>query len=149
MNEREVKARYEIEIEDYSKHIQIEGRVLGDIARNHIIPTAIKYQNILIKNVKGLKEIYGSNFKDQAKQQISIIEAISEHIEKINEEVELMIEERKKANVLEDPTEKAFAYCNQVKPYFDDIRYHCDKLELLVDNEIWPMTKYRELLFTK
>lgn len=149
MNETEIKARYEIEIEDYSKRIQIEGRVLGDIARNHIIPTAIKYQNVLIENVKGLKEIYGTNFKDQAKQQMTIIEAISNHIEKINEEVEEMIEERKKANVMEDPTDMAFAYCNKVKPYFDDIRYHCDKLELLVDNEIWPMTKYRELLFTK
>jgi glutamine synthetase len=149
MNEKEVKARYEIEIEDYSKHIQIEGRVLGDIARNHIIPTAIKYQNVLIKNVQGLKTIYESSYKDQAKQQMKLIEAISVHIEKINEDVELMIEERKKANVMEDPTDMAFAYCNNVKPYFDTIRYHCDKLELLVDNEAWPMTKYRELLFTK
>ena len=99
--------------------------------------------------MKGLKEIYGSNFKGQAKQQMNIIEAISEHIDKINEEVDQMIEERKKANVIEDPTDKAFAYCNKVKPYFDDIRYHCDKLELLVDDEIWPLTKYRELLFTK
>ncbi len=149
MNEVEVKARYEIEIEDYSKHIQIEGRVLGDIARNHIIPTAIKYQNILIKNVQGLKDIYGSDFKDQARQQLNIIESISKHIESINKEVDLMIDERKKANALENPTEMAFAYCNQVRPYFDSIRYHCDKLELLVDNETWPMTKYRELLFTK
>lgn len=148
MNETEIKARYEIEIENYSKHIQIEGRVLGDMARNHIIPTAIKYQNVLIKNVRGLKEIYGSNFKDQAKQQMNIIESISDHIDKINEEVSQMIDQRKKANAIDDPTDRAFAYCDQVKPYFNDIRYHCDKLELLVDNEIWPLTKYREFLFT-
>ena len=149
MNETEVKARYEIEIEDYSKHIQIESRILGDIARNHIIPTAIKYQNVLIKNVKGLKDIYGSGFKNQAKEQMSIIESISSHIEKINEGIDAMISERKSANALEDETKKAFAYCDKVKPHFEDIRYHCDKLELLVDDEIWPMTKYRELLFTK
>ncbi|WP_127846561.1 glutamine synthetase III family protein [Psychroflexus aestuariivivens] len=149
MNETEVKARYEIEIENYSKHIQIESRILGDIARNHIIPTAIKYQNVLIKNVKGLKEIYGSGFKDQAKEQMSIIESISKHLEKINGGIDAMISERKSANALEDETKKAFAYCDKVKPHFEDIRYHCDKLELLVDDEIWPLTKYRELLFTK
>ena len=149
MNKTEIVARYEIEIDEYSKHIQIEGRALGDIARNHIIPTAIKYQNVLIKNVKGLKEIYGTEFKDQAKEQMNIIESISNHIEMINKGVVEMIDERKAANAIEDPTEKAFAYCNQVKPYFDKIRYHCDKLELIVDNEIWPLTKYRELLFTK
>jgi len=149
MNETEVMARYEIEIENYSKHIQIESRILGDIARNHIIPTAIKYQNVLIKNVKGLKEIYGTDFKNQAKEQMSIIESISTHIEKINEGIDAMISERKSANVLKDETKKAFAYCDQVKPHFEQIRYHCDKLELLVDDEIWPLTKYRELLFTK
>lgn len=149
MNETEIMARYEIEIENYSKHIQIESRILGDIARNHIIPTAIKYQNVLIKNVKGLKEIYGTSFKNQAKEQMSIIESISEHIEKINEGIDKMISERKSANVIEDETKKAFAYCDKVKPHFEEIRYHCDKLELLVDDEIWPLTKYRELLFTK
>jgi len=149
MNEIEIKARYEIEIEDYSKHIQIEGRVLGDIARNHVIPTAIRYQNVLIENVKGLKEIYGSNFKNQAKEQLKIIENISNHIEHINKGIDEMIEARKKANAIEDETEKAHAYCDEVKPYFEEIRYHCDKLELLIDDEMWTLTKYRELLFTK
>jgi len=148
MNKVEIDARYEIEVETYSMHIQIEGRILGDIARNHIIPTGIKYQNILIKNVKGLKEIYGNDFKKYATEQLVIIEDISRHIEKINQGITAMIEERKKANKLTDGEEKAVAYCNQVRPYFDEIRYHCDKLEILVDDELWPITKYRELLFT-
>lgn len=148
MNKREVEARYEIDMEEYAMHIQIEGRVLGDIARNHVIPTSIRYQNILIENVKGLKDIFGSGFKKHAQEQIIIIEEISLHIEKINRGITAMIEERKKANKLEDVTKKAFAYCDKVKPYFADIRYHCDKLEILVDDELWPLTKYRELMFT-
>ncbi|GGD91702.1 glutamine synthetase III family protein [Planktosalinus lacus] len=149
MNKVESKARYEIEVEDYTKRIQIEGRVLGDIARNHVIPTAIKYQSVLVNNVKGLKEIYGNGFTKMAEQQLEIIEAISEHIEKINEGVTEMTEERKKANNMNDIEKTANAYCENVKPLFDVIRYHCDKLELLVDDELWPLTKYRELLFTK
>jgi len=149
MNEIEVKARYDIQIEDYSKHIQIEARLLGDIARNHVIPTAISYQNILIDNVKGLKDIYGDSFRTIAKEQMNIIESISEHIENINKGVDEMIEARKKANHIEDEVEKAFAYCNDIKPFFDTIRYHCDKLELLIDDEMWPLTKYRELLFNR
>ncbi len=149
MNSVEAHARYEIEMEEYILRIQIEGRVLGDIARNHVVPTAVKYQNILIKNVKGLKSIYESNFKKYGKEQINLIEAISKHIENINANVTKMTEARKKANKLEDINKKADAYCFTVKPFFDEIRYHCDKLELLVDDEIWPLTKYRELLFTK
>lgn len=149
MTQTEVKARYEIEVEEYTKRIQIEGRILGDIARNHVIPTAIKYQNILVNNVRGLKEIYEGKFKEMAGQQLEIIEKISSHIEKINQAVTEMTEERKKANQLDDYEKAAEAYCFQVKPYFDVIRYHCDKLEILVDDELWPLTKYRELLFTR
>lgn len=149
MSEVEIDARYEIEMEEYAMRIQIEGRLLGDIARNHVIPTAIRYQNILIKNVKGLKEIYGSDFKEQAREQMNIVEQISEHIAKINSGIDEMVEARKKANKLEDASECATAYCDDVKPLFDNIRYHCDKLELLVDDEIWPLTKYREMLFTR
>ncbi|MBD0824008.1 glutamine synthetase III family protein [Aestuariibaculum marinum] len=149
MSSIETKARYEIEMEAYIMHIQIEGRVLGDIARNHIVPTAVKYQNVLIENVKGLKEIFDKKFTTVSKEQINLIEEISSHIEGINSNVTKMINERKKANTLEDVEKKALAYCNDVKPLFDDIRYHCDKLELLVDDEIWPLTKYRELLFTR
>jgi glutamine synthetase len=149
MNEVEIKARYEIDMEEYAMHIQIEGRVLGDIAKNHVIPTAVKYQNILIENVKGLKDIYGAQFKTYAKEQLDLIQDISLRIESINTGVNNMVEERKKANKIQDSEKRAKLYCNKVKPFFDDIRYHCDKLELMVDDEIWPLTKYRELLFTK
>lgn len=149
MNHVESEARYEIELEEYTKKIQIEGRVLGDIARNHVIPTAIRYQNILIENVKGLKEIFGSEFEKIGKEQIILIKEISGHIAEINSKVEEMTEERKKANNLDNGEAMAHAYCDNVKPYFDIIRKHCDKLELLVDDELWTLTKYRELLFTK
>ncbi|SHJ11721.1 glutamine synthetase [Mesonia phycicola] len=148
MNRIEMEARHEIEVEEYSMHIQIEGRILGDIARNHVIPVSIRYQNILIKNVQGLKDIYGSDFKKYASEQLVIIEDISNHIEKINKGITQMIDARRAANKIEDAEEKAFAYCNEVRPFFDEIRYHCDKLEILVDDELWPLAKYREMLFT-
>ena len=149
MNKVEIEARYDIEIEEYVHILQIEGRTLGDIARNHVIPTAVKYQNILIDNVKGLKDIFGSDFKKYASEQLVLIADISQRIEAINSGVTTMTNERKKANTVKDTTKKASIYCNQVKPLFDDIRYHCDKLELLIDDELWPLAKYRELLFTK
>ncbi len=149
MSKVEIEARYEIKVEEYVMRIQIESRVLGDIARNHVIPTAIKYQNILIENVQGLKVIYGEDFRKLAKEQMELIEQISEHIAKINRGITNMINERKKANVLESTEKRAAAYCDKVKPYFEEIRYHCDKLELLVDDELWPLTKYREMLFLK
>ncbi len=148
MNTVEVAARHEIELEEYSKRIQIESRVLGDIARNHVIPTAIQYQNTLIENVKGLKEIFGKGFEQYAKEQIDLIKTISIHIAEINSNIERMTEERKKSNKL-NGQENADSYCYNVKPFFTDIRYHCDKLELMVDDNLWPLTKYRELLFTK
>ena len=149
MNKWEIEARHEIELEEYSMRIQIEGRILGDIARNHVIPTAIRYQNILIENVRGLKEIFAADFKNHSKEQLKIIKEISEHIEHIHFDINAMIEERKKANIIEDSEKRAFAYCEKVKPYFETIRYHCDKLELEVDDELWPLTKYREMLFTR
>jgi len=149
MNKVEIEARYDIEIEEYVHIIQIEGRTLGDIARNHVIPTAVKYQNILIDNVKGLKDIYGKDFKKYASEQLILISEISKRIEAINSGVTKMTNERKKANSISDTTKKAKVYCSKVKPLFDDIRYHCDKLELLIDDELWPLAKYRELLFTK
>jgi glutamine synthetase len=149
MNKVEIEARHDIELEEYAKRIQIEARILGDIARNHVIPTALKYQNILIENVQGLKDIYGTNFKKLAGEQMRLIEQISEHIETINTNITSMIDARKKANKITDTEKLAIAYCDDVKPYFEKIRYHCDKLELLVDDELWPLTKYRELLFTK
>jgi glutamine synthetase len=149
LNHVEMEARYEIELEEYTKKIQIEGRVLGDLSINHVIPTAIRYQNTLIENVKGLKDIFGDEFTALAKEQITIIKEISNHIEGINSKVEAMTNERKIANHLSNAQEMAEAYCNKVKPYFESIRNHCDKLELLIDDETWTLTKYRELLFTK
>ncbi len=127
MNHVEVEARYEIELEEYIKKIQIEGRVLGDIAGNHVVPTAIKYQNTLIENVKGLKEIFGNDFEKVAKEQIAMIKQISGHIEGINTNVVKMIDERKKANNMTDIEKMAAAYCDKVKPYFEIIREHADK----------------------
>ncbi|MDO9276493.1 MAG: glutamine synthetase III [Lutibacter sp.] len=149
MSKVETEARYEIEVEEYTKRIQIESRVLGDIAGNHVVPTAVKYQNLLIENVKGLKEIFGKDFEKYAGEQIKLIKGISEHIEIIHLKVDEMISARKKANVIADLEEMAAEYCTKVKPFFDEIRYHCDKLELMVDDELWPLTKYRELLFTR
>jgi glutamine synthetase len=149
MSEIEIKARHEIELDEYSLRIQIEGRVLGDIAMNHIIPTAVKYQNVLIKNVTGLKDVFGSEFKSIAKEQLELIKDISSHISSITTKVKSMVNERRKANVMEDIEAKAIAYCDHVKPYFDEIRYHCDKLELMVDDNLWPLAKYREMLFTR
>jgi len=145
---REVHARFEIGLEDYTKKIQIESRVIGDLVSNHVIPVAIRYQNILVDNVKGLKQVldlktYGKISQNQMEQ----ITEISEHIDKIMTYVNEMTEARKVANKIQDPEEKAESYCHRVLPYFDKIRYHSDKLELMVDDEVWPLPKYRELLF--
>ena len=134
-------------LEEYTKKIQIESRVLGDISRNHVVPTAILYQNTLIENTSGLKNIFGEDYKNIAKEQIELIMIISNHITKINALVQEMTDERRKANKLEG-LKAAETYCKKVKPFFEQIRYHCDKLETMVDDNLWPLTKYRELLFT-
>jgi len=149
MSKTEAEARYEIEIEEYTMRIQIEGRVLGDLARNHIVPTAIKYQSALLKNAQGLKDLFGNEYKSIAKEQLELIKSISDHITAIKSKTKEMINERKKANKVKDSKKQALAYCNKVKPYFDEIRYHCDKLEIMVDDELWPLSKYREMLFTR
>lgn len=145
--ERELHARHEIVMEDYVKKVQIEARILGYLCTNHVLPASIQYQNTLIENVKGLKDIGldASHYKAQ----LNLIKVVSGHIQHINDYVEKMIAERKKANKIENARERAFAYCFQVKALFDDIRYHADKLELIVDDKLWPMPKYRELLFIR
>jgi len=146
----ELEARHEIELENYILKIQIEARVLGDIAKNHIMPAAIEYQNILINNAQGLVDILGEKEgREAARTQINFIKSISKHVNVMNDTVNLMIADRKKANAMEDTREKAYAYCDDVKSKFDDIRYHADKLEIMVDDELWPLPKLRELLFTK
>jgi len=150
LTKRELEARFEIRLENYTKKIQIESRVLGDLSTNHIIPIAIKYQNTLIENVKGLKQVLDyQTYGKLSHNQMETITEISEHVDKIKTYVHNMVEERKVANKMEEPEEKANAYCTKVYPYFDKIRYHVDKLEMLVDDELWPLPKYRELLFMR
>ena len=150
LSEREIHGRTEVKLEIFTKKIQIEARVLGDIVLNHIVPIAIDYQTSLLINVKGLKDLYSEKeFKLLAGARLELIKEISEHISYIKAKVKEMIEERKIANRIEDTRLKAEAYSVKVKPYLDDIRYHVDKLELIVDNEKWPLAKYRELLFTR
>ena len=146
MSSVELEARYEIDLEAYTKKVQIEGRVLGDVARNQVVPTAIIYQNTLLENTKNLKEIFGDEYKDIAKEQIELIMIISNHITQINALVIKMEEEKLKANKYVG-LKLAEHYSNKVKPFFVDIRYHCDQLETMVDDNLWPLTKYRELLF--
>ncbi|MFH1005616.1 MAG: glutamine synthetase III [Bacteroidota bacterium] len=179
-SEREQYARYEIQLDTYMKKIQIESRIIGELALGHIIPSAVKYQNILIENVKGLvetqnlmslhsvKNVSNKNFVlsendfDESNKnsndadinfltsaQIETIKEISTHIFAIKKNVHAMIDARKKANAIEDVQKIADAYCEKVKPFFEIIRYHADKLEFIIDDELWPLPKYRELLFTK
>ena len=146
-NAKELHARHEILLEDYVKKVQIEARVIGDLATNNILPCAIGYLNELIGNIRGLKEIGLSD--DAAKAQKQIAAKIAEHINVISENVQAMIEARKIANKLTDSRQKAVDYCEKIKPYFDVIRYHSDKLEFLVDDRKWALPKYRELLFLR
>lgn len=147
-NHAELEARHEIELEKYIKRVQIEGRIMGELCTSHILPGAIKYQNVLISNIQGLKSI-GIPEASYANQ-LQILEKISEHINKLSDLVEQMIEARKVANKIEDTRKKAIAYCDTVKDkFFDPIRYHVDKLELLVDDTSWYLPKYRELLFLR
>ena len=150
MTEREIVARNIVRLDTYIKKVQIEARVLGDLAINHIIPVAIDYQTRLIENVKGLKEIFGENdYKKIAAERLELIKKISTYITNIKVKVAEMIEERKKANSIEDERERAIAYSSNVFPYFDIIREYIDELELTIDDELWPLPKYRELLFTR
>jgi glutamine synthetase len=149
MSEVEITARKEVELETYIFQIQIEGRVYNELVYSYIIPAAIKYQNQIIKNVMGLKDIYGAAHKKLTDGQLSIIEQIAEHIATIKSLTDKMTDARRSANKLKDIDKKAFAYCDNVKPYFEQIRNHSDKLESLMDNNLWPLTKYRELLFQK
>ena len=147
-SEAELEGRVEVMFEQYTMKIQIEARVLGDLALNHIVPTAVKYQNRLMENVLGLKEIYGEEYKTLAGKRIELIKEISDHVTAIKIGVNEMVEARKKANKLGDEKEKSRAYSKIVFPFLDKIRHHIDKLELIVDDEIWPLPKYRELLFS-
>jgi glutamine synthetase len=146
-SERELDARYEIMLEEYVKKVQIEARILGYLATNHVLPAAIEYQNTLVENIMGLKNI--GLPEESFRAQKNLAGVISGHIQQINDKVEAMIDARKQANELPDMHGRADAYCTDVKPYFDEIRYHADKLELIVSDKLWPLPKYRELLFLR
>ena len=149
-NEVELQARNEVKWEMYTKKIQIEARVLGDLAINHILPVATRYQSVLLDNVYKIRSVFAAEKADSmAAEDMYTIERIAEHIRIIKEETAEMIRARKVANRIESEREKAIAYHDTVLPRMDTIRYHIDKLELMVDNEIWPLPKYRELLFIR
>ncbi|WP_432710329.1 glutamine synthetase III [Pedobacter sp.] len=144
---RELHARHEILLESYYKKLQIEARVMGEIANTMVIPATISYQNTLLENAKGLKELGLS--KDALETPTAIINKVSEHLRIVKTSIDAMLEERKVTNNIEDSREKAIAYDENVKSYFDTIRYHADKLEQIVDDDVWPLPKFRELLFLK
>ena len=147
---RELEARKEIEFENYILKLQIEARIMGDVVNSMIIPAVVEYQNTLIKNVQGLIDVLGSKAgKEAANIQIELIQRISIHLNKMKATADAMLMERKAANKLSHAEDKAFAYCDKVRIHFDEIRYHADKLEMLVDDELWPMPKFREMLFTR
>ncbi len=149
-NEQEIKSRVDVELEKFTKKIQIEARVLGDLAINHIVPIAVIYQNRLLENLIGLKSIFSNEeYTELSKDRVELVREISYRVSSIKKLVNEMIEERKKANNLSCYTEKAFAYNDKVSPYLEKIRDHIDHLEMEVDDEIWPLPKYRELLFAK
>jgi glutamine synthetase len=148
LNKKELHARNEVKWETYTKKIQIEGRVLGDLCMNHIIPVATEYQSMLLDNLYKMKMVFdGEKAEKMSKEDAALIEEIAEHISAINRNVYEMVDARKAANKLTDSREKAIAYHDNVEVYFDKIRYHVDKLELIVDNRMWTLPKYRELLF--
>lgn len=147
---RELEARQEIEFENYILKIQIEARIMGDVVQSMIIPAVVEYQNKLIKNVQGLIDVLGDKAgKEAAKGQIELIQRISVHLNQMKHAADHMLMERKAANKLTHAEEKAVAYCDKVRVHFDEIRYHADKLELLIDDEMWPLPKFREMLFTR
>lgn len=145
LSKAELGARYEISNEIFVKKLQIESRVLVDVAANHIIPTAINYQNVLINNVKGIKEIFPSEYEEMSSEELKTIRKISTYVKVIRTNSKLMINSRKKWNNVISLSERCDGYCNEVAPFFEVIRGAIDKLELIVDDSIWPLPKYREL----
>lgn len=143
----EVEARFEVLNETYVKKLQIEARVQGDICLNHVIPAAVKYQNILIENVKGVKDIFGEEYKSLCSSEFATLKKISSYINDISSDVEALVEARKRANKIEDIAERAKVYSHEVKDMMDKVRYSADHLEMIIDDEMWPLPKYRELLF--
>ncbi|MEM1259265.1 MAG: glutamine synthetase III [Bacteroidota bacterium] len=149
MNEVELKAHQEVELDNYVFHLQIEGRILGELVYNHVVPAAIRYQNQLLENVNGLKEVYGAAHKKVGEPQLNMIEQIGEHMTEAKKLTDTMIAVKKRTDDMGDIAKKAKTYCETVKPYFEKIREHVDALERLVSDDLWPLIKYRELLFVR
>ena len=148
--EKELYARNEVKWETYTKKIQIEARVLGDLAMNHVIPVATKYQALLLDNIYKIKQVYPEDKANKmAEIDMALAEELAERIAAIRQDVSAMVNERKSTNKIESERDKAVAYHDKVLPFLSSIRYQIDKLELVVDNELWPLPKYRELLFTR
>ena len=143
----EIEARFEIFNETYVKKLQIEARIIGDICLNHVIPAAVRYQNVLIENVKGIKDIFGEGYLDFCSAEIETLKKISTYINRISMDVEELVEARKRANRIENIAERAKVYSHTVKDMMDKVRDSADHLEMLIDDEMWPLPKYRELLF--
>jgi glutamine synthetase len=149
-SEKELEARNEVKWETYTKKLQIEARVLGDLCLNHIIPVATQYQSLLLDNVYKTKQIYSAEKAEElCSHNMELIEKLSKHISIIKSNVDAMVEARKLANKIESEREKAIAYSETVLPYFSPIRANADELELIVDDELWPLPKYREMLFIR
>jgi glutamine synthetase len=143
----EIDARFEILNETYVKKLQIEARVIGDMCLNHVIPAAVRYQNNLIENIKGIKEIFGGDYLQYCSSEIETLKKISTYINNVSADVEALVEARKKANRIESIALRAKAYSHDVKDMMDKVRVSADNLEMLIDDEMWPLPKYRELLF--
>ena len=150
LSEKELEARNEVKWEIYIKKVQIEARVLGDLSMNHIIPVVLDYQSLLLSNITKLKETFSpEEYEDLSAEPRRLVRKISKHVNAVTRMTDEMIEARKKANVITDYRSKAIAYHDTVVPFLDDIREHIDELELMVDNQMWPLPKYRELLFIR
>ncbi len=149
MNEKELTAHQEVELDNYVFHIQIEGRILNELVYNYVLPATVKYQNGLLENIAGLKDVYGAAHKGLTEPQLNILETMAEHLVAAKKLSDAMMDAKRQADKRATIAKKAQAYCNNVKPYFEQIREHVDALETLVSDELWPLTKYRELLFVK
>lgn len=150
LNHKELHARHEIMLEDYFKKIQIESRVLGDMAGNHIVPTALRYQSLILENMTNLMKVFsGETLEKMLEAPRQIAEEISTRVATILSQRDAMVQTRKQANKIEDMRERAIEYCEKVLPFMQTIRYNSDKLEMLIDDEVWTLPKYRELLFIR
>lgn len=149
MSEVELTAHQGVELDNYVFNLQIEGRILGELVYNHIVPAAVRYQNILLQNIQGMKEVYGAAHQNFTAPQLNILEQIAQHVADMKKLTDAMLDAKQRADNMGTVAKKAKTYCDTIKPYFDKVREHADALENLIGDDYWPLTKYRELLFIK